>query len=116
MKILSLAPFFFFFHKQQVQASTLEELAQMYEESLLYAENNSTDVASLDDPNLRNANNVAIIGDSVVMQLRQYGCWCYFGNNWGKGRSIPQDGLASICKVLHQGYECARMDNEAEGY
>ena len=119
MKILSLAPYFFFFHKQQVQASSLEELAQLYEESLLNAQNNSTDVvASLDDPGLRNvnANNVDIIDNSVVMQLRQYGCWCYFGNNWGKGRSIPQDGLDSICKVLHQGYECARMDNEAEGY
>jgi len=40
-----------------------------------------------------------------------YGCWCYFQDDVGKGKSDPVDVLDSICKVLHQGYECAMIDD-----
>jgi len=50
-------------------------------------------------------------GQAVMQMIGEgYGCWCYFQENVGKGKSDPVDTLDSICKVLHQGYECAMID------
>ena len=44
-----------------------------------------------------------------------HGCWCYFSNSQGKGKGKPIDFLDEMCKVLHDGYECAMRDAEEEG-
>ena len=51
----------------------------------------------------------------ILSNFNGYGCWCYFGeNSYGKGKSQPVDGLDSLCKSLHQGYECAIIDSREE--
>ena len=42
--------------------------------------------------------------------LNNYGCWCYFEDNHGKGRGTPSDDIDQMCKVLHEGYECIIQD------
>ena len=47
--------------------------------------------------------------------LDKYGCWCYFsGEMRGKGRGSPVDNIDQICKVLADGYACAKIDSERE--
>lgn len=46
--------------------------------------------------------------------LNQYGCWCYFEEDHGKGKSKPRDEVDKFCKTLHDGYSCLLLDsNEA---
>lgn len=47
--------------------------------------------------------------------LNEYGCWCYFDDDHGRGKSHPIDGIDELCKILHDGYECAMRDAEDEG-
>lgn len=47
--------------------------------------------------------------------LNDYGCWCYFEENHGKGKGRPADALDALCKKLHDGYECIIADMEAAG-
>lgn len=42
--------------------------------------------------------------------INEYGCWCYFQDDHSKGHSAPVDGIDQLCKVLHDGYQCAIMD------
>lgn len=52
------------------------------------------------------------VGQAVMDMIGEgYGCWCYFQDDVGKGKSDPVDELDSICKALHQGYECAMIDD-----
>lgn len=52
------------------------------------------------------------VGQAVMQMIGEgYGCWCYFQEDVGKGKSDPIDELDSICKVLHQGYECSMLDD-----
>jgi len=51
----------------------------------------------------------------TVPQLDEFGCWCYFGENVGRGKGQPVDEVDSICKMLADGYECAIRDSEDEG-
>ena len=45
--------------------------------------------------------------------LDKYGCWCYFsGDMRGKGRGSRVDNIDQICKVLADGYACAKIDSE----
>jgi len=53
---------------------------------------------------------------SVFQNIDHYGCWCYFEENFTKGKGQPQDPIDELCKVLHDGYECAIMDGEEDGY
>lgn len=46
--------------------------------------------------------------------LHGYGCWCRFGNNNAKGKGKAVDEIDTLCKQLHQSYECLRMDILAE--
>lgn len=54
--------------------------------------------------------NVGIILGDALDSIDNYGCWCYFDENHGKGRGSPIDGVDAICKNLHMGYDCAMMD------
>jgi len=51
----------------------------------------------------------------TISQMNEYGCWCYFGDDHGRGKGSPQDAIDEMCKVLHDGYECAMRDAEDEG-
>ena len=46
--------------------------------------------------------------------INQYGCWCYFADDHGKGRGTAQNSMDAICKILHDGYECAILDGTEE--
>merc|ERR1712178_40165 len=47
-------------------------------------------------------------------QISGYGCWCYFGWDHGKGRGEPANQLDQYCKYLHDGYECAILDQKSD--
>merc|ERR1711981_97257 len=47
--------------------------------------------------------------------IDQYGCWCYFEENHGKGKSQAVNDVDSFCKLLHEGYDCAMMDADEAG-
>merc|ERR1739848_287140 len=51
----------------------------------------------------------------TVRSIDEYCCWCYIGDNHGRGKGQPQDAIDEMCKVLHDGYECAMRDAEDEG-
>jgi hypothetical protein len=50
-----------------------------------------------------------------VDKLNEYGCWCYFYNDHGRGKGQPVDESDGFCKTLHEGYECAIRDAEDRG-
>merc|ERR1719219_516782 len=52
---------------------------------------------------------------TAVANFDEYGCWCYFYDNVGRGKGTPVDELDGLCKTLHDGYTCAIIDGEAEG-
>merc|ERR1711944_284283 len=47
--------------------------------------------------------------------INEYGCWCYFQDGYGQGRSKPLDEIDTLCKRLHDGYTCAIMDSRDLG-
>lgn len=47
---------------------------------------------------------------AAIDPIINYGCWCYFEDNHGLGRGHPVNKIDEICKVMHDGYECAIMD------
>lgn len=51
----------------------------------------------------------------AINSLNEYGCWCYFDNDHGRGKGIPSDDIDAFCKILHEGYECAMRDADDEG-
>merc|ERR1712048_653375 len=48
-------------------------------------------------------------------RFNRYGCWCYFEEAHGKGKSQPVNEIDAFCKLLHEGYDCAIMDAEEAG-
>lgn len=52
---------------------------------------------------------------ALLPKINKYGCWCYFDSDHGKGKSQPVDDVDAICKMLHEGYECAILDAEEAG-
>lgn len=50
-----------------------------------------------------------------VKLISEYGCWCFFGDQVGRGRAQPLDAVDEACRVLAGGYECAMRDAEDEG-
>jgi len=50
-----------------------------------------------------------------IDNLNEYGCWCFFGDDHGRGKGQAVDEVDEICKTLHDGYECAMRDAEVEG-
>lgn len=49
-----------------------------------------------------------------MLELLEYGCWCYFDGDYTKGRGEPVDNFDDLCKQLHHNYDCAAMDAESE--
>lgn len=48
----------------------------------------------------------------AIKAMNNMGCWCYFGEDHGKGKGPPLDELDEICKTLADGYDCAMIDYE----
>jgi hypothetical protein len=57
---------------------------------------------------------VSMIGDEAFENINGYGCWCYFAESFGKGKSHPVDEMDAFCKSLHEGYECVMIDHDNE--
>jgi len=56
----------------------------------------------------------SLVNQLNLDQIDGYGCWCYFNEDVGRGRSHPIDEVDALCRLLSQGYECAMLDSEAE--
>ena len=41
---------------------------------------------------------------TAIQNLDEYGCWCYFYDNVGRGKSQPVDEIDGFCKTLAEGY------------
>merc|ERR1711884_417708 len=52
---------------------------------------------------------------NTINSMNEYGCWCYFNDDHGRGKGTPVDAIDEMCKTLHDGYECAMRDAEEEG-
>merc|ERR1712079_465815 len=52
---------------------------------------------------------------NTINGMNEYGCWCYFYDDHGRGKGTPVDAIDEMCKTLHEGYECAMRDAEDEG-
>merc|ERR1712000_497076 len=52
---------------------------------------------------------------TTISNISEMGCWCYFNDDHGRGKGQPISSLDEICKILHDGYECAMRDAEFEG-
>lgn len=44
--------------------------------------------------------------------IENYGCWCFFDDNHGKGKGRPVNDIDKICKETAHAYDCAIMDAE----
>merc|ERR1711981_2387 len=66
---------------------------------------------------VRNSSLRAFTGNiaNAVNSLDEYGCWCYFYDNVGRGKGTPVDEIDGFCKTLGDGYQCAILDSEAAG-
>merc|ERR1712032_960656 len=66
---------------------------------------------------VRNSSLRAFTGNiaNAVNSLDEYGCWCYFYDNVGRGKGTPVDEIDGFCKTLGDGYQCAIIDSEAAG-
>jgi len=45
-------------------------------------------------------------------KINEYGCWCYFEDDHGRGHGKPINGIDHICKKLADGYDCCMLDFE----
>merc|ERR1712066_59749 len=52
---------------------------------------------------------------NAIQNFDEYGCWCFFYDNVGRGKGTPVDELDGFCKTLADGYACIALDNEIEG-
>jgi len=52
---------------------------------------------------------------TALQPLYDYGCWCHFGAEWPHAGGPVQDSVDSRCKVLINGYRCAKIDALARG-
>lgn len=50
------------------------------------------------------------LSDTTLQNLNEYGCWCYFDTDHGRGKGQPINEVDGVCKVLHEGYDCAIID------
>jgi len=51
---------------------------------------------------------------AALDNFNEYGCWCYFGDMHGKGKSHATDEIDAYCQVLAEGYDCAVLDGDDE--
>merc|ERR1712004_711778 len=66
---------------------------------------------------VRNSSLRAFTGNiaNAVNSLDEYGCWCYFYDDVGRGKGTPVDEIDGFCKTLNEGYQCAIIDSENQG-
>lgn len=83
-------------------AFALAGVAEM--EQMLSALGNDTQV------NQRNQINVNNPIYTTLAAIWNYGCWCYFQDQHGKGSGEAQNYIDEHCKILHHGYTCVMMD------
>ena len=62
-----------------------------------------------ENPGLRS---LSVVLGSNFQRIQEYGCWCFFDELHGKGKSSPVDELDRLCMVLAEGYDCAMIDDE----
>lgn len=43
---------------------------------------------------------------SILTNIEEYGCWCYFDTNFNKAKGIPRDAHDSACKKYHHSLQC----------
>jgi len=55
------------------------------------------------------------ITSGSLRSLHEYGCWCYFYDDVGRGKGTPVDEIDGFCKTLNEGYQCAIIDSENAG-
>ena len=51
---------------------------------------------------------------TAIESMNEMSCWCYFGDDHGRGRGPVMDEIDQICKTLADGYDCAMIDHEEE--
>ena len=71
------------------------------------------DAQTSQNPDALRAFNSQVSG--TINNINEYGCWCYFSEDFGRGKGHPVDSIDEMCKVLAGGYECAMRDAEDEG-
>ena len=96
-----------------IQRQLGELVQQMQAESEKFNNNNSNQRARG-----RSSSQTSMVSSiqTSIQQISNYGCWCYFQENHGKGRGAPVDDVDQYCQYLHHGYECAMIDAELEGH
>jgi len=52
---------------------------------------------------------------SSLAEIANYGCWCYFDDNYIQSRGPVQDEFDEACKTLNNGYKCAAIDGLERG-
>ena len=50
-----------------------------------------------------------------LTSLHNYACWCFFGENYGKGRGPPKNVIDQICQKLQFCRRCIAVDSSKEG-
>merc|ERR1739848_714324 len=55
-----------------------------------------------------------ILSADNLERINEYGCWCYFQDDHGRGHGRPVNQMDRFCKDLHDGYECAILDTITE--
>jgi len=63
----------------------------------------------MESGNAQNRNIPDILGSNLD-NINEYGCWCYFQGDHGRGHAKPVDGLDRFCRKLAMGYDCAILD------
>merc|ERR1711990_533810 len=43
----------------------------------------------------------SIMVETQIADIQNYGCWCYFDDNWGAGKSQPLNAVDGYCKQLN---------------
>lgn len=62
------------------------------------------------------ASRSAMVGQlSGLLQISEYGCWCYFDGKYEKGRGHTVDEFDKHCKHLHNNYACGAIDAALDG-
>jgi len=68
-----------------------------------------------DRPSTRGAAFTAFFRDQIS-QIIDSGCWCVFDDDHYTARGTPvENDVDVMCKALHHGYDCAKMDAKALG-